>query len=136
MWLTVVAINYGTTRTFSEKPQYHLIYDMGAGSTSATVVSFSSRNINAGRAEKTVTEITTLGVGFDRELGGDLFNSRLVDHLIDTFRNSKAGKKAKSDIKSDGRAFAKISKEASRIKQLLSANVDAAASVFFLFYKS
>jgi hypoxia up-regulated 1 len=127
--LRVVAINYGTTRTFPEVPQYHLIYDMGAGSTTATVVSFESRTIDAGRSTKNVTEIISHGVGFDRELGGDLFNALLVDHLIDAFRSSKTGTKAKSDIRSDGKALAKLWKEALRIKQLLSANLDASASV-------
>jgi len=128
--LMVVAINYGTTRTFSEEPQYHLIYDMGAGSITATVVSFSSRTVKEGRSNKTVIDIATHGLGYDRELGGDLFNARLVDILVEAFRTSKSGAKAKTDIKSDGRAFARLFKEASRVKHVLSANADTMASVF------
>ena len=127
--LMVVAINYGTTRTFSEEPQYHLIYDMGAGSTTATVVSFSSRTVKEGRSNKTVIEITTHGLGYDRELGGDLFNARLLDTLVSSFRTSKSGSKAKTDIKSDGRAMARLFKEASRVKHVLSANAETMASV-------
>ena len=124
-----IAIQYGTTRTFSEEPQYHLIYDMGAGSTTASVVSFSSRSVKQGKSNKTVIDIAIHGVGYDRSLGGDLFNSRLVDNLIEAFRSSKAGAKAETDIKKDGRASARLFKEASRVKHVLSANADTTASV-------
>jgi len=124
-----IALQYGTTRTFSEEPQYHLIYDMGAGSTTATVVSFSSRSVKEGKSNKTVIDVATHGVGYDRELGGNLFNSRLVDNLVETFRSNKAGAKAKTDIRKDGKAAARLYKEASRVKHALSANTDATASV-------
>ena len=102
---------------------------MGAGSTTATIVSFSSRIVNEGRSNKTVIDVVTHGIGYDRELGGDLFNARLVNMLIEGFKASKAGAKAKTDIKSDGRAFARLLKEASRVKQVLSANMDTTAAV-------
>jgi hypoxia up-regulated 1 len=102
---------------------------MGAGSTTATVVSFGSRTVKEGRSNKTVIDISTHGTGYDRELGGDLFNARLVDNLAEAFRSSKAGAKAKTDIKTDGRAFARLFKEASRVKHVLSANADTSASV-------
>ncbi|KAJ8589562.1 hypothetical protein M405DRAFT_817788 [Rhizopogon salebrosus TDB-379] len=35
------AVNYAMTRTFSTTPEYHVIYDAGASSTCATVVSFT-----------------------------------------------------------------------------------------------
>jgi hypoxia up-regulated 1 len=124
-----VAINYGTARTFSEESQYHLIYDMGAGSTTATVVSFFQRTVKEGRSNKTHVDISTHGTGYDRELGGNLLNSRIVDVLIDRFRSSSTGKSAKADIKSNGRAFARLFKEASRVKHVLSANSDTTASV-------
>ena len=114
---------------FNEDPQYHLIYDMGAGSTTATVVSFSTRTVKQDKTNKTITEITTHGTGFDRSLGGDLMNSRLANFLIDAFRSSKSGAKAKGDITASGRAYARLFKEASRVKHILSANTDTTASV-------
>lgn len=124
-----MAISYGTTRVFTEDPQYHLIYEMGAGSTTATVVSFTSRTVKEGKSNKTVTEISTHGTGFDRELGGNLMNSRLVGFLVDAFRSSKTGGKAKGDITASGRAYARLLKEASRVKHVLSANTDTTAAV-------
>jgi len=102
---------------------------MGAGSTTATVVSFGSRVVKEGKSNKTVIDIITHGIGFDTELGGDLFTSRIVNNLIESFRTSKTGAKANTDIKSDGRAFARLFKEAGRVKQVLSANTDTTASV-------
>ena len=127
--LMVVAIDYATTRAFTEEPKYHLIYDMGAGSTTATVVAFSSRSVKEGKTDKTVIDLATLGVGFDRKLGGDVFNSRLVDAMIKAFRESKSGAKAKKDLTTNGRAYARLLKEASRVKHALSGNTDSAASV-------
>lgn len=127
--LIAVAINYGTTRVFTEDPQYHLIYEMGAGSTTATVVSFTTRTVKEAKTNKTITEIATHGTGHDRNLGGDLMNSRLVSFLVDAFRSSKSGAKAKKDITVSGRAYARLFKEASRVKHILSANTDTTASV-------
>ena len=124
-----MAINYGTTRIFTEEPQYHLIYDMGAGSTTATVVSFITRTVKQGKTNKTITEIMTHGTGFDRTLGGDLMNSRLRNFLIDAFRSSKSGAKAQGNIATSGRAYARLLKEASRVKHILAANTDTTASV-------
>jgi len=114
---------------FAEEPQYHLIYDMGAGSTTATIVSFGSRSVTEGKSNKTVTDITTHGIGYDRELGGNLFNSRMVDTLIEAFLTSKSGSKSKADIRTDGRAIARLFREAARVKHILSANTDTTATV-------
>jgi hypoxia up-regulated 1 len=106
---------------------------MGAGSTTATIVSFSSRTVKEGRSNKTVIDISTHGIGYDRELGGDLFNARLVENLAEVFRSSKAGAKANTDINTDGRAYARLFKEASRVKHVLSANGETYASVSPVF---
>jgi hypoxia up-regulated 1 len=102
---------------------------MGAGSTTATIVSFTSHSVKDGKTNKSVIDIATHGIGYDRELGGDLFNARIVDNFVDAFRASKAGAKANTDIKTDGRAFARLFKEAARVKQVLSANIDTTATV-------
>jgi len=107
---------------------------MGAGSTTATVVSFQSRVIKTGKTNKTVIEIGTHGYGFDRKLGGELFTTRLVSRLVELFRTSKSGRKATTDIQTDGRAMARLYKEASRVKQVLSANTETSASVYAVLY--
>ena len=39
---SAVSINYAMTRTFTDKPEHHIIYDAGAFSIRASIVSFSS----------------------------------------------------------------------------------------------
>ncbi|KAI5783689.1 Hsp70 protein-domain-containing protein [Geopyxis carbonaria] len=137
-----VGINYATTRTFDEKvPEYHIVYDMGAGSTTATVLKFQGMSVkDVGRFNKTVQDVQVLGVGYDTTLGGDLFNQKVVDLLLTDFTESTKGKNAlegvadpKKAVRTNGRAAAKLWREATRSRQILSANTDTIASVESLY---
>ena len=132
-----VGLNYATTRTFPSvtdggKPEYHLVFDMGAGSTKATVLKFQGRMVkDVGKFNKTIQEVQVLGTGWDRTLGGDALNAVIVDDMIADFVSSKAAKAASVSIESvqaHGRAAAKLWKEAERIRQVLSANTESQAS--------
>ena len=118
---TAVAINYAMTRTFPT-PEYHVIYDAGASSIRATVVSFSTDTNSKGEA--TDTAITIAGVGYDRAIGGNELDRRLRELLIEAFNA-----KHKKDIRGNKRGMAKLWKEAGRVKSILSANSDAVATV-------
>jgi hypoxia up-regulated 1 len=137
-----VGINYATTRTFDEhKPEYHIVYDMGAGSTTATVLRFQGKSVkDVGRFNKTVQEVTVLGVGYDRDLGGDLFSQKIFEILLDDFVNSPKAKRLlegdsdlKNTVRGNGRAAAKLWKEATRVRQILSANADTIGSIESLY---
>ncbi|KAL4077708.1 heat shock protein 70 family [Scleroderma citrinum] len=119
---TAVAVNYAMTRTFSSTPEYHIVYDAGASSTRATLVSFASAEDP--KTKTSYTQISVLGVGFDRSTGGTELDRRLREILIDAFIH-----KHKRDIRKDQRGMAKLWKEAGRIKAILSANTDAIAMV-------
>lgn len=119
---TAVAVNYAMTRTFSTTPEYHVIYDAGASSTRATVVSFAAAEDSKTKAS--YTQINVLGVGHDRNTGGTELDLRLRDILIDSFMS-----KHRRDIRKDRRAMAKLWKEAGRVKAILSANSDATSTV-------
>jgi hypoxia up-regulated 1 len=132
-----VGLNYATTRTFpnlndGEKPEHHMIFDMGAGSTKATVLRFQSRTVkDVGKYNKTVQEVQVLGSGWDRTLGGDRLNAIILDDMIEQFVGSPKAKSASvtvDKVKSHGRAIAKLSKEAERLRQVLSANSVAQTS--------
>ncbi|KAJ6630178.1 Hsp70 protein-domain-containing protein [Mycena sp. CBHHK59/15] len=114
---TAVAVNYAMTRTFAT-PEHHIIYDAGASSTRATLVTFSTSNATSG------THIAVAGVGYDLATGGTELDRRLRELLIDAF-NAKNGR----DIREDKRGMAKLWKEAGRIKAILSANTEATATV-------
>lgn len=132
-----VGLNYATTRTFpnineGEKPEHHMIFDMGAGSTKATILKMQSRVVkDVGKYNKTVQEVVALGSGWDRSLGGDALNGLILDDMVEKFVESPAGKKVGATIegvKGHGRAIAKLLKEAERLRQVLSANTNTQAS--------
>jgi hypoxia up-regulated 1 len=137
-----VGINYATSRTFDEKvPEYNIIYDMGAGSTTASVLRFQGKSVkDVGRFNKTVQEVSVLGVGYDTTLGGDLFNEKMVNLLVEDFIQSNKGKQAlasaqnpASELRGNGKAAAKLWREAERARQILSANTETFSSIESLY---
>ena len=134
-----VGLNYATSRTFSEsKPEYHIVYDMGAGSTTATVLRFQGKVVkDVGRFNKTIQEVQVLGTGWDKTLGGDVLNTLILDDMLqkflDTNRIKALGPKLEH-VKSHGRTMAKLWKESERMRQVLSANTATSASFEGLFY--
>ncbi|KAI0593766.1 stress protein ORP150 [Biscogniauxia sp. FL1348] len=132
-----VGLNYATSRTFPTaneggKPEYHMVFDMGAGSTKATIMKFQGRTVkDIGKFNKTVQEVQVLGSGWDRTLGGDAFNYLIVDDMISKFVATSAAKKAgvtAESVQGHGRAMAKLLKDAERLRHILSANVESATS--------
>ncbi|MCJ1421986.1 lumenal Hsp70 protein [Xylographa parallela] len=137
-----IGLNYATSRTFpvvkeGVKPEYHLIYDMGAGSTTATVLRFQGKNVkDVGKFNKTIQEVQVIGVGWDKSLGGDAFNAVILEDMISKFAETPRLKTLGTNsthIKQDGRTVAKLWKEAERMRQVLSANTETSASFESLF---
>lgn len=132
-----VGLNYATSRTFpvpseGAKPEYHLVYDMGAGSTTATVLRFQGRVVkDVGRFNKTIQEVQVMGVAWDKTLGGDAFNAAILDDMIGKFVTTNQMKTLGTGaelVKQNGRTIAKLWKEAERMRQVLSANSETSSS--------
>lgn len=131
-----VGLNYATSRKFpsvsdGEKPEYHVVFDMGAGSTTASVLRFQSRQVkDVGRFNKTVQEVHVLGSGWDRSLGGDSLNDIIVDDMISQLAEHKLlnGKVTAEQIKAHGKTMARLWKDAEKVRQVLSANTETATS--------
>ncbi|KAK2052181.1 actin-like ATPase domain-containing protein [Colletotrichum caudatum] len=132
-----VGLNYATSRQFPNineggKPEHHIVFDMGAGSAKATVMKFQSRTVkDTGKFNKTIQEVAVIGSAWDRTLGGDALNYLIVDDMVAQFVESKGAKKISAEadkVKAHGRAIAKLLKEAERVRHVLSANQQAAAS--------
>lgn len=132
-----VGLNYATSRQFPNineggKPEHHLIFDMGAGSTTAAVLRFQARSVkDVGKFNKTVQEVAVLGAGWDNKLGGDLLNTVIVDDMVKQFIESKGAQKISAQtegVKAHGRAMAKLTKEAERLRHILSANTNTQSS--------
>ncbi|KAM3069520.1 lumenal Hsp70 protein [Clarireedia jacksonii] len=132
-----VGLNYATSRTFPSiseggKPEYHVIFDMGAGSTKVSVLKFQGRTVkDIGKFNKTIQEVQVIGSGWDRTLGGDALNAIIVDDMIAQFVASPSAQKISAtaeNVQAHGRAAAKLWKEAERLRQILSANANTQAS--------
>ncbi|KAB8339286.1 hypothetical protein FH972_022219 [Carpinus fangiana] len=129
-----VGLHYATSRTFpnidsGEKPEYHMIYDMGAGSTTATILRFQARTIKTGgkrsKTNTTVQEVSVLGTDWDRQLGGDVLNDLIVEDMISQFVESKGAKAAgvrEEALRKHGRTMSKLWKDAQKVRTVLSAN--------------
>ncbi|KAK4248894.1 Hsp70 protein-domain-containing protein [Corynascus novoguineensis] len=132
-----VGLHYATSRQFPNvneggKPEHHMVFDMGAGSTKATVLRFQSRTVkDVGKFNKTVQEVQVVGSGWDRTLGGDALNYLIVDDMIAQFAASPKAKAAGVEadaVRAHGRTIAKLTKEAERVRHVLSANQNTQAS--------
>ncbi|KAJ8102894.1 Hsp70 protein-domain-containing protein [Lipomyces tetrasporus] len=118
------AINYASSRSFGNEKQYHFVLDMGAGSTSATLISFQEIQDGGLRFGKTALSITVEGVGFDHTLGGNLLDQRIFEILLARFIEAHG-----DGILSSPRALVRLHKEAERVKTILSANSEVRVSV-------
>ena len=132
-----VGLNYATSRTFpvvneGGKPELHLVYDVGAGSASATVLKFQGKTVkDVGKFNKTIQEICVLGSSWDKSLGGDALNRVVLDDMIAKFIAQPASQQVKvslEHVKGHGRTLSKMWKESERIRQVLSANSEAHAN--------
>ena len=139
-----VGLNYATSRTFPTvnergKPELHLVYDMGAGSTTATVLKFQGRTVkDIGKYNKTIQEVQVLGTSWDKTLGGDTLNGVILEDMVEKITSTTHMKSLNllpKHVKSHGRTMAKLWKEAERIRQVLSANTETSSSFESLYYE-
>jgi hypoxia up-regulated 1 len=130
-----VAINYAVGKKFPKK-EYHMFYDMGAGSTVATLTSFYSGPEKKSSLQSQV-DIEVIGFAvskfyfiLDPTLGGKQVDFRIQGHLAEIAdEGAKGSKKFKSDIADNPRAMARLLKEANRCKTILSANQHVGSSI-------
>lgn len=115
-----IAAEYASSRTFDIEKEYHLIYDMGAGSTKATLVSFSQNNSDI--------TIVNEGYGFDETLGGELLTSSIKELLISKFLAANPKVKL-SDLLNNSRAITRLLQSAEKAKSVLSANTETRVSI-------
>ncbi|OWB56650.1 binding protein [[Candida] boidinii] len=115
-----IAAEYASSRAFEIEKEYHLIYDMGAGSTKATLVSFSQNNSDI--------SIVNEGYGFDETLGGELLTNSIKELLISKFLAANPKVKI-SDFLSNSRAITRLLQSAEKAKSVLSANTETRVSI-------
>ncbi|KAJ3128212.1 Hypoxia up-regulated protein 1 [Nowakowskiella sp. JEL0407] len=127
---TAVALNYAMGRKFTGNSQHHIFYDMGAGSTVASLVKFENIIVKDSPTAKnrSVPNVEVLAVGYDSSLGGSAIDKRLQNFLAARFAETNK-EKLKGDVFSEPKAMTKLLKEANRVKQILSANTQCMSGV-------
>ncbi|KAG8681743.1 lumenal Hsp70 protein, partial [Ceratobasidium sp. 395] len=104
----------------------HIIYDSGASSTRATLVSFETKLVTSGTKKflklENVTQVTVLGSGHDTLASGTELTRRVHKLMVEQLPASLK----------DGlvdRSLAKLIKEAEHVKAVLSVNTNVKADV-------
>ena len=122
------------SRSFPEK-EYHIIYDAGASGIRATLASFHTVPGDSILKSKTgdPTHVGIKGFGYDRQASGVEMDYRLRNILKKMFETKHARGKT---IDKEGRAIAKLNKEANRAKTILSANIESNVMVGEQYYFS
>ena len=123
-----VALNYGMFRRkeINGTTKHILFYDMGAYDTTVSIVGYNVVKTKERGFSETHPQAQILGIGYDRTLGGLDLQIKLREYLADKFNELK---KPKTDVRKNGRAMAKLFKEAGRVKNVLSANAQIFAQI-------
>lgn len=119
---TAVAVNYASSRQFTNDKQYHIVYDMGEASTKATLFSVSSNLTTSGL----IIEIE--GIGYDTKLSGKTLTKSVFDLLSEKFLAQHTKIRSK-DFNNSPRSMAKLWQAAEKAKTILSANNEASVSI-------
>jgi L1 cell adhesion molecule like protein len=113
---TAAAIAYGLDQTKDGKEKHILIYDLGGGTFDVTLLSI----------EDGVFEVkATAG---DTRLGGEDFDTRLVQHFTQEFR-----RKHKKDLSENKRALRRLRTACENLKKTLSSSTQATIEIDSLF---
>lgn len=132
-----VGLDYAKARAFpsvskGEKPEHHIVFDMGAGSTTATLLRFQERAVkDIGRFNKTIKEVAVLGTGWDKDLGGDSLTQVVLVDYVNKFLTKPVMKSRGikfEEVMENGRALGRLWKEAEKARTVLSANAETGSS--------
>ena len=116
---TAAALHYGMDR-IEEEPKIVLFYNLGGMGTQVSIVKFYSWSVKAGKDDKKVGGFEVIGKGWDATLGGGVFDKVIVDYLAGEF-NKKWGK---GNVLEVPRAVTKLRIQATKVKEVLSANTN------------
>eukprot|EP00747_Dinoflagellata_sp_TGD_P192886 gnl/TRDRNA2_/TRDRNA2_58371_c0_seq1.p1 gnl/TRDRNA2_/TRDRNA2_58371_c0~~gnl/TRDRNA2_/TRDRNA2_58371_c0_seq1.p1 ORF type:complete len:945 (+),score=325.23 gnl/TRDRNA2_/TRDRNA2_58371_c0_seq1:137-2836(+) len=121
------AVDYSPEKGATEKV---LLYNLGARKTEVTIVEFGSRA--AGMvAGKTAPVVHVLASAVDLNIGGHLMDLKIADAMLAAFQ--KKNPSLADGIAANKRALRKLVTQASKTKNILSANKNAPFTVESLF---
>ena len=109
---TAAAVAYGLE---NEAAQKVLVYDLGGGTFDVSIIEIEDGTF------------TVLATGGDTQLGGDDFDQRIVDHLVQVFLKSD-----RIDLRKDPAAMGRLKEEAEKAKKELSAAISTQINLPFI----
>ncbi len=109
---TAAAVAYGLD---NEATQKILVYDLGGGTFDVSIIEIEDGTF------------TVLATGGDTQLGGDDFDARIVDWLVQEFQKSD-----RIDLRRDPAAMGRLKEEAEKAKKELSAAASVQINLPFL----
>ncbi len=109
---TAAAVAYGLD---NEATQKVLVYDLGGGTFDVSIIEIEDGTF------------TVLATGGDTHLGGDDFDQRIVDYLVQEFLKSD-----RIDLRRDPAAMGRLKEEAEKAKKELSAAVSTQINLPFI----
>jgi molecular chaperone DnaK len=109
---TAAALAYGFDK---KKDEQIVVYDFGGGTFDISVLEVS----------KDTVEVK--GVGGDTHLGGDDFDQKIINYLIDEFRRDQG-----IDLSKDGLALQRLKEAAERAKHELSSTMETEINIPFI----
>lgn len=122
---TAAALAYGLDKELGEE-QKILVYDLGGGTFDVSILEIREKKNEEGKKEKVFEVLATNG---NTELGGDDFNKKIVDYLIEEFKRENG-----IDLRTSGENEAErrmtlqeIEVVAERVKHELSGELEATA---------
>ena len=123
---TATAVMYAIDkRNEGKESQTVLFYNMGGMDTEAAVVRYTFVNETE---KKSHPQIEILGEAYNAELGSKDVDNYLVNILANKF-NALPEREGKTDVRENVRAMKRLQKEVIKIKEVLSANIQAFVKV-------
>ena len=113
---TAAALAYGLDKNLKGEKNV-LVYDLGGGTFDVSILTIDEGNMFEVRS--------TAG---DTHLGGEDFDSRIVNHLVEEFK-----RKHKKDISGSQRAIRRLRSACERAKRTLSSSTEASIEIDSLF---
>ena len=117
-------MQYSISRNVNGSSHY-VLYDMGAGTTTATVVQFATIQAPGERFSRAVPMVQVKASSSVPHGGSDM-DIILQKHIAEKFQLDK---RVKSSVFQNERAMLKILREAKRVKEVLTINQNAVAAV-------
>ena len=128
---SAAALQYGIEKDFSNKTENVILFDMGATSTEAALVSFTSSQAPSGntlRGQTTVGQFRVRDVQWNDQAGVASLEAVLAKHFAEQFKEKQG-----VDLTAHPKAMAKLKKACKKTKEVLSANTDAGISVTSIY---